>query len=140
MVFGDGSGVAAVGGGVPASFKEAMVAAAGICGDMLGLLYTPPKGVSATPADVADPDTSQRVHAAMGAIMSDRVALARWAILDHESKPLTWVARHEWVLSSAQEFVLEHRHEILETATDLFTRGIVNLPAEPAGKDQDHVD
>ena len=42
-----------------------------------------------------------------------------------------WAVRHEWVMSSAEEFVEEHRREILEVATGLFTRGIIAIPAQP---------
>ena len=131
MVFADGSGVATVGDGVPASFKEAMVAAAGIFGDVLALQYAPPQKVAAMPAEIAEPQTAQRVKAAQGRIMSDRTAVAQWCILDHEAEPQIWAERHEWVFSSAEAFVQEHQQEIVEVATALFSRGVITLPAQP---------
>ena len=139
MMFSDGTGVASVGGGVPASFKEAMVAAAGIMGDVLALRCPPPEKVSATPAEIADPQTAQRVLAVHGKIMTDRVAVAQWCILDRESQPRTWAQRHEWVFSSARAFVKEHCQEIVEVATALFGRGIITLPAQPE-EETEHVD
>ena len=76
MVFGDGSGAAIAVGGVPATFKEAMVAAAGIFGDVLALRCPPPMDVAATPAEVAAPQAAQHVRAAQGKALSDRQALA----------------------------------------------------------------
>jgi hypothetical protein len=131
MVFGEGGGVAEVGGGVPASFKEAMVAAAGIFGDVLALSYPPPEGLSPTPAEVAAPQTAQRLKAAYGRVMSDRMAVAQWCIADRECEPDTWAARHAWVFSSAEEFVQEHRQEVVAVATELFSRGVITLPAQP---------
>ena len=140
-VFGDASGVAQVGSnGVPSSFKEALAIAAGAAGEKLADLNNPPVVPWPVPLEVAYPEVAEPMRAGIVALMTDDVAIARWCIDGHERKPAMWSIRHDWLCSSALEFVLEHRHEIFETATSLYGRGIITLPVEPAKEQENHAE
>jgi hypothetical protein len=140
-VFEDGSGVADVGRqvDVPASFKDALATAAGAAAESLGERYSPPPVPMPVPLEVAYPEAAGRLKADVAMLMPDEVAIARWCIHGREGEPDLWARRHGWVQAAAQDFIAEHRHEIVDSATALFGRGIVRLPALP-GKGVAHVD
>jgi hypothetical protein len=138
LVFADATGAAIAVGGVPASFKEAIVAAAGIYGDVMAVTHPPPTEGEPVPAEVADPQAAQQVLAVHGQGLSDRQAVVQWCVQDHETEPKSWAERYEWVMSATEEFVEEHSQEILDIAAASFARGIVTLPAQPE-KGVEHV-
>ena len=134
MVFSDASGVTNMGAGtaVPRSFGEAMATAAGIAAGTLASHYAPPDIPLPIPLDKAYPEAVEPAQAAIATVISDDVAIARWCIQGRETQPDMWAKHHDWVHSSAQEFVLENRHAIIEVATVLYGCGIITLPATPA--------
>lgn len=140
-VFTNGSGVADIGseGGVPKSFKEALATAAGPAAEAIADQHPVPQVELPVPLEVTYPEAAGRLKAGVMTIMTDHVALARWAIENRETEPEMWAKRHGWVMDAAEEFVLEHWEEIVEVATALFGRGMVRLPAEPE-KGLEHVD
>jgi len=141
-VFGNGSGVADLGGegGVPVCFKDAAATAAGKAAESLADLYPPPLVAMAEPLEKTYPEEAGRLMAGVASLMPDEVAIARWCIEGREDQPNLWAKRHDWVRASASEFVLEYQHEIVETAAGLYARGVITLPAEPAQEGTVHVD
>lgn len=140
VVFGDGAGLASIGRDeeVPASFKDALVMAAGSAAASLADLYPPPPMPMPVPLEVAYPESAKPLRAGIATVMSDAVAIARWCIRGREGEPDMWARRHDWVEAAAQDFVADHRREIVDIATALFGRGIIRLPAPP-GKGVAHV-
>jgi len=131
-VFGNGSGVADLGGGndVPISFREAMAAAAGKAAESLADQYAPPEEPLPVPLEITYPQTAGRLAAGVAKMMPDETAIARWCIQGRESQPRLWTRRHRWVYSAADGFVSEYQQEIVDIALRLYERGIVTLLAD----------
>ena len=112
-VFGNGAGVADLGGGndVPVSFREV-------------------KAAAAVPLETAYPQNAGRLAAGVAKMMPDETAIARWCIQGRESQPRLWSRRHRWVYSAAAEFVSEYQREIVAVAAQLYEKGVVTLLAE----------
>jgi hypothetical protein len=134
IVFGDGGGVADVGGegGVPFLFEDALTTAAGGAAESLADLHPVPDLPLPVPLEVVYPDVVEPKRLAVRKMMTDEVAVARWCIAGIETQPDRWANRFHWIRREARLFVARHQREIVEVATVLFGRGIVTLPAEPA--------
>jgi hypothetical protein len=130
-VFGNGSGVADLGGGndVPISFREAMAAAAGKAAESLADQYAPPELPLPVPLERAYPQTAGPL-ARVAKLMPDETAIAKWCIQGREIQPRLWTRRHRWVYSAADGFVSEYQQEIVDIASRLYERGIVTLLAD----------
>jgi hypothetical protein len=118
-------------------FKRAMTLASGRAATALAELYAPPSEAITLPLEVAYPETIGRFQQQVESLPTDDIILARWCIDGWESQPERWAWRHEWVTSSAEDFVIEHMEEIAKYARVMFTYGMAIAAAEPQERDVD---
>jgi hypothetical protein len=143
VVFNDEWGAAYHTGGteVIATTDEAVMIAAGGAAEALVRPNLPPSLPPAPPLTTTYPELANDLLNDIKATgLSDDVRLARWVIRGIEGRPYRWVRTYELLMDKTDMFIRENSDEIVRVARDLYTQGMIRLPAEPAGKDQDHVD
>jgi len=141
VVYDDNCGAAYVGNGVEArSFEESLTIAAGPAAEALAVDVAPPAVPPAPPLEVTYGEKAAFIKNDIRESLPDPVVIARWCIAGIEKEPDRWAKRFYWLRCEAEMFVAAHKQAIVRAATDLFTRGIITLPAEPAQKGIEHVD
>lgn len=131
VVYDDDRGAAYLGndGQIPRTFEDALVIAAGPEAEALADLYAPPPTPPPAPLTVTHPRGTAPLIAQMRESLPDAVVIARWCIRGIENQPDRWAKRHCWIHREAQFFVGRHQQEIVEVAKQLFSSGLMTLPA-----------
>lgn len=133
IVFDDTYGVAYVGNQeVISTNEEALTIAAGKAAEAL-IGTCPPPGFAPAPplATTYRESATALLEEIKTTAVSDAVKLAHWSILYCENRPHRWARNYYHLMDRADEFVKEHKEEIVKVATGLFAQGIVTLPAKP---------
>lgn len=126
---GLGAAYVDIDGGIPRTFEEALVIAAGPAAESLTKKHFAPEVPPPPALKAAYPESAPPLMAQLRQSPSDAVAIARWCIGGVEGQPDRWSSRFYWIHREAGIFVARHGQEIVEVARGLFSHGIVTLLA-----------